>query len=441
MKGMPESGLQNEDAERGLLGAMLIVPEGYVLEDFLRVPVDAYWYERHRMIATALRRLHERGEDIDQISVVEYLRRAGQLEDVGSVAYIVGLATDVTSTEHTQTYARLVLDYAQRRRLVDLAGDVLKTARDMTIPIADVAGRVEVSVTNAIRSVSEERSIDVVADATLQILEPDRGVYFRSGIEPLDTVVGGLKGLVVVGARPSMGKSSLARDMARFQHEHGRRVALFTQDQHASDVLAFEASLRAKVPYQSIKNRTANRGEVDRWKQAVITVRDEFRDRYVIDDRPHNVYELANRIRAATRWGAELAIVDYLQLVEVPGVRGDNLVQATSHVSKMLKHLSQELELPILALAQLSRAVESRNPPRPQLSDLRESGQIEQDAEAVIFLYRQEYYESRGEGRAEHLESHADLIVAKNKTGPTGTARVLFTSPFATFRPVTGWLK
>jgi replicative DNA helicase len=434
----PDYGLHSEEAERGLLGAILIVPEGYVLEDFLTVPVEAYWVERHRIIATAVRRLVERNEGVDMATVTEYLRRAGQLEAVGSIAYIMGLGQDVLNTEHSGDYARLILDHARRRLLVAFAGDTIRYARDLTAPITEVLGRVEQQLTVAARNADQGRSVDAIAAAALAVVEPDQGVYFRTGIPTLDQVVGGLKGLVVLGARPSMGKSSLARDIARYQHEQGRKVAFFSQDQHASDLYAFEACLRIKHSYQSIKDGTAGRDAMQRYRNAVFAIREAFRETFQVDDRPHNVHELANRIRAAARWGAELVVVDYLQLIDVPGVRGDNIVQATSHVSKMLKHLTQELELPILALAQLSRNVEARNPPRPLLSDLRESGQIEQDAETVIFLYREEYYRARAEGRSEAMESYADLIVSKNKTGPTGTARVLFTSKYVTFRPVPG---
>jgi replicative DNA helicase len=431
--------LHSHDAEAGLLGATIIL-EGaeHAAEDLLAVPIGAFYSERHRVIATAMRHLIERERGFDLVTLTEHLRAHGKLDAAGGIAYLVGLADNPSSTEHTFSYRRLISDMAQRRALVDFAGDVARQAHDLSASVEEVGGRVEVALTRVVRTGDSGRSIDAIAETALEALEGDKGVYFTTGIQPLDEVVGGLKGLVILGARPSMGKSSLARDIARHQHRIGRKVAFFSQDQHASDILSFEASLRASVPYQAVKNRSLSEHDAERWRIAVRAIRDEYRDSFAIDDRPHNVYELANRIRAAARWGAELVVVDYLQLIDVPGQRGDNLVQATTHVSKTLKHLSQELELPILALAQLSRAVESRNPPKPQLSDLRESGQIEQDAEAVIFLYRQEYYAARAEGRREHLESWADLVVAKNKTGPTGTARVLFTSTYATFVPRRG---
>jgi len=431
------AGLHNEEVERALLGSMLIYPESYVLEDFLSVPTEAYWRDRHKVIASALRRMIELSEDIDLINVCEHLRRRGELEQAGSVAYIAG-ATDDANTQNTQTYAATLRDLHQRRRLVDFAGETILLARSQATPIVEVLGRVEQDLTKVARTAEEGRSIDAYADAAIDGLDGDGGGYFRSGIVELDQVTGGLKGLVVLGARPSMGKSSLARDILRHHQAGGRKVALFTQDQYGSDIIAFEASLRSRVTLQKIRGKTAEAHEIQRWRAAIAEIREEYRGTFAIDDRPHNIFALANRIRAAARWGATLVAVDYLQLVDVPGVQGQNTVQATTLVSKTLKHLTQELEMPILALAQLSRAVEARNPPVPQLSDLRESGQIEQDAEAVVFLYRREYYEARSQGRGEAVQSQADLVVAKNKTGPTGTARVTFNSKYVTFDPPPG---
>jgi replicative DNA helicase len=433
----PHRNLHNEEIERALLGSVLIYPEAYVLEDFMSVPVEAFYRDRHKVIAAAMRRMLDVKEDIDLVNVCENLRKHGELEQAGSVAYIAGVAGD-GNTQNTQTYANSLRELHQRRRLVDFAGETMLLARNQATPLPEVLGRVEQDLTRVARNAEDGRSIDGYADAALDAIDGDSGGHFKTGIVELDDVTGGLKGLVVLGARPSMGKSSLARDILRHLHKQGRKVALFTQDQYGSDVLSFEASFRSRVTLQKIKGKTAHPHEVQRWRDSVREIREEYRDSFVIDDRPHNIYALANRIRAAARWGAELVAVDYLQLIDVPGAVGQNTVQATTLVSKTLKHLTQELGMPILALAQLSRAVEMRNPPVPQLSDLRESGQIEQDAEAVIFLYRREYYEARSQGRGEALESAADLVVAKNKTGPTGTARVPFNSRYVTFRPQHG---
>jgi replicative DNA helicase len=434
----PYRNLHDEDVERALLGSVLLHPYDYVLEDFLSVSTDSYWLQRHRVISDAIKHINEQDDVVDLVSLTDYLRRQGRLEDVGSIPYLTALA-EQGSTDATRQYATSINDYARRRALVDFAGKTVTMARDQASTLTEVIGRLEQELTLAARNSGvSERGVDGYADAALAALEDEGGGRFTTGIESLDKVTGGLKGLVILGARPSMGKSALARDILRNQHNRGRKVALFTQDQYGSDVISFEASLRSKVPLQRVKIKNVGEHELQAWRASLREIRDEYRETYRIDDRPHNIFELANHIRSAARWGAELVVVDYLQLIDVPGVQGAHTVQATTLVSKTLKHLTQELNMPILALAQLSRAVEARSIPKPQLSDLRESGQIEQDAEAVIFLYRQEYYQSRADGRGEQVQSYADLIVAKNKTGPTGTARTLFNSIYVTFAPIEG---
>lgn len=430
--------LHSLDAERGLIGSAIIDPDGFPMDDFMTVPSDAYWGERNRLIASRMRSMMEQDISIDLVTLVDTLRLNGELERAGSVAYVMGCAEGVPTTEHSREYARTILDLAARRQLVAFAGETSRLARDVAVPLDEAYGRVEEQLTLATRTVEKGHGIDAYAEQARRSIEgDDEGhVYFRTGLAPVDRLVGGLKGLVIVGARPSMGKSSLARDILRYQVRQGRKVALFTQDQLGSDTLSFEASIRSQVPLHKLKQGLVRADQRDAWFRSLGQVRDEYRPLFAIDDRPHNIHALASRIRAAARWGADLIAVDYLQLVDVPNIRDGNTVMSTSLVSKTLKRLTQELGIPIIALAQLSRAVESRDPPRPRLSDLRESGQVEQDAEAVLFLYRSEYYAARDQGRQEDLESYADIIISKNKTGPTGTARVLFQSEYATFRAI-----
>lgn len=426
--------LHAEEVEAALLGAVIIHPHDDVLENFLSVPVSAYWSERHRIIAEAIRTLNDLEIEPDLVNITDHLRRSGKLEAVGSAAFLIGVA-ESGSTSGSYDYAQRLLELYRRRKLVDFAGESIRLARDLGLGMTEIKGRIEQSLTAAEVAGEDHRGIDLYAETAIGAISGGKTKgWFRSGIEELDRVTGDMKGLVVIGARPSMGKSSLARDILRNQVKAGRKVALFTQDQYGSDVMAFEASLRSRIEYGLVKSGDARPDQKERWRRAVLAVRDEYRETFLIDDRPHNIYELATRIRAAARWGAELIAIDYLQLIEVPGTRGDSTLSSVTQISKTLKHLTQELELPIIALAQLSRAVENRNPPRPMLSDLRESGQIEQDAEVVIFLYREEYYRARSEGRSEDPESWAELVISKNKTGATGTARIPFTSTFATFQ-------
>lgn len=430
----PNTGLHSEEAERGLLGAILIDPLGDPRDAFMSTPTAAFWLPRHQTIAARVRTMLDTGIDLDLVTLTDNLRVNGELEQVGSVAYLLGMAEDLLTTEHAHAYATTIQDLWHRRNLAAFGSETIQIARDRTRPLDDAYGLVETKLTSAIRSTDESGNLDAYADEALDVLEPGGGGYLRTGIHAFDDLTGGMKGLVIVGARPSMGKSSLARDVLRHQHALGKRVALFTQDQSASEVFSFETSIASKVPFHLIQGGKALPEERERWRYANRQLREQRRDSFIVDDRPHNLHALTSKILAAARWGADLVAVDYLQLVDVPGVKDGNMVHTVTMISKALKHLTQELGIPILALAQLSRAVEARSDKRPMLSDLRESGQIEQDANMVVLLYRPEYYQARAEGRAETPESLAELIVAKNKTGPSGTARVVFESHFASFR-------
>lgn len=427
-----QSALIAEAAERELIGSVLLDPIG--AEDAFRsVPLGDYYVERHRIIARSILGLLDEGYDLSAVTLVESLRAAGHLERVGSLPYVIGLGDLVSTAAYVDSTARLVSDRARRRELVSFAQETAVAAKDPSLSLDEVYGDVERRLT-MLRGDVTTVDIDDYAEEALATLDGETGAFWRTGIGALDRIVGGFKGLTILAARPSMGKSSLMRDMLRHNALRLGKVALFTNDQSGGDVLAFEASRRSGIMYHAIKTRTARPSEVARWRDAVYACRDEYRQTFLVDHRMHAVDVLASRVRAAVRWGAGLIAVDYLQNVPVPGARVDNLTATVSLVSKALKGLAQETGVPILALAQLSRAVESRKDRRPIMADIRESGQVEQDAEAVVFLYRDEYYRAREEGRGEEVESYAEVNVAKNKTGPCGTARLIFDSRYATFR-------
>jgi replicative DNA helicase len=418
-------------AEKELLGCMMIDPIG-VEDAFLSVGVEDWFSEKHRRIASGIRDLMAEGLDVTPVTLIEHLRGRGDLDRAGTLPYIMGLGDTVSSTVYADSSAALVLDRARRRRLVTFAQETVRRAKDAELPLDEVYGAVERSLGQA-RGTRDRPLLDDYADEALAVLDHTLSTYWQSGLPALDRLSGGFKGLTILAARPSMGKSSLMRDILRFNAERAP-VALFTNDQAGSDVLSFEASRRSRVPFHEIKTWAAVPTSQKRWRDALIAVRDEFRESYLIDHRPHNIDALASHIRSAARWGAQLIAVDYLQNVPVPGQSADNLVRSVGLVSQTLKLLTQELSVPILALAQLNRGVENRKDKRPIMSDLRESGQIEQDAEAILFMFREEYYLSRDQGRREDVESWCEIIVAKNKTGPTGTARLIFDSHLATFR-------
>jgi replicative DNA helicase len=239
-------------------------------------------------------------------------------------------------------------------------------------------------------------------------------------------MLGGLKGVVVLAARPSTGKSSLARDILRNLRGKGKKGALLTPDQSGADILRMEASLASGVNLTRIKSRLHTLQEGERWKRQLHAIRDALPAQTVIDDRPLNLPSLTARIRNAIRWGADLVVVDYMQLVDVPGLRASEEYAAVTATSKMVKRLARESGVPILMLAQLNRSSEARSNPRPIMSDLRSSGQIEQDADAIIFLHRPDMVSG------DPIQP-IEVIVAKQKDGPTGMIQLLFKREFSTF--------
>jgi replicative DNA helicase len=424
--------LYSEEAEKELLGSTLLDPDGS-RESFDAVPLEAYYLERNRILAGVIRDLYEERFDVSPVAIIDRLRGSGQLEAVGSVPYIMGLMETLATAAYSWTSAQVVLERMQRRKLLEFSQETAALVRDEGLTIDELYGSVETRLTS-LRGDRGGQDVDAFFQQAAASLDPDTTPMMPTGLRKLDDIIGGFVGLFIIGARPSMGKSSLLRDILRHQAERGNKVALFSMDQAGSDVLALEASRRSQVSYSLITQRKASAKQRDAWSEALKETRDEFRRLYRIDQRVLTLDVLASSARAAARWGARVIAVDYLQLVKVPGVDAEHLTHSNTAVSKLLKELAQELEVPIVAAAQLNRQVEMRRDKRPTMADLRESGQIAQDANIVALLYRGEYYDARDQGRAEELESYAEVNIAKNKIGPTGTARLVFESRYATFR-------
>lgn len=420
----------SKDAEDAVLGSVLLDPGAIEEIEFLEA--DDFYSEKNRLVWNAMQGIKGNGGIIEMVSVVEALRQQGKASEVDP-AYIMGLMEGTPNSAAILQYADIIRGSREKRRLLDLANRVKHEVTSTDTPVDEVITGLEQDLT--MLKVSRVKQGDPnYADEALSILDKDSGLYIKTGYPTLDKVIGGLKGFIVIGGRPSMGKSAFLRDLLRAQAHRDKKVALFSQDQPGSDVYRFEASLRSKVPLEKIKNGTANEHEVERWRTVVAGMKRDFKERFAVDDYPYNITQLASRIRAAVRWGATLIGVDYLQLIGVPGGKAVDFQANASHVSKTLKHLAQELRVPIIALAQLNRNVEARANKRPMLSDLRETGQIEQDTDAVMFVFRPSYYERQESGGEEPLEAIAEIIVAKQKDGPTGTVRLKFDTKLVTFR-------
>jgi len=422
---------QNLDAEQSVLGSMLIDGDAIARVMDLLGP-DDFYREAHRSVFEAVVSLYDRGEPVDLVTVTEELRTRGVLDDVGGASYIMSLANAVPTSANVEYYARIVEEKAVLRRLVKTATAIVARAyegKDDLEVLLDEAEQAVFAISQGIRG-KQYASLREILTETFEHIEyiyvnKGKAIGVPTGFRDLDQLTSGLQRseLAVLAARPSEGKSTLALNVARNAAlEYDVPVGVFSlemsKEQVAQRLLCSEARVdghRLRTGYLSDDDWPKLSRALGRLSEAPI----------YIDDTPNlSIMELRARAR---RMKAEhdigLLIVDYLQLMHTRG-RAENRQQEISEITRSLKALARELSVPILALSQLSRAVEQRQDRRPQLSDLRESGAIEQDADLVAFIYRDP---KRHEG------SEIEIIVAKQRNGPTDTVQMVFRRNYGRF--------
>jgi replicative DNA helicase len=397
---------------------------------------DHFYKNGNGQIFSTMLNLFEKGEPIDTVSVIDLLKKNKELEKVGGTYYITGLVESVPTAAHAERYAKIVLEKALLRRLILLSHDIAKEAYDDSQEIGDILDTVEQSIF----SITQKRlkggftHIDPILVKTFEKLEQislNKGsvIGVPSGLLDLDDLTSGFQDgdLVIIAGRPGMGKTALALSLLRNAALEGNvGVGMFSLEM-ANHQLAMRL-LCAEARVDSHFVRTGNLPKTH-WKNLSLAVGSLAEAPIYLDDTPAlTVLELrakARRLKAEHNIG--MIVVDYLQLMQGPkGV--ENRQQEISVISRSLKALAKELEIPVVALSQLSRAVEQRADKQPQLSDLRESGAIEQDADVVIFLYRPWVYSQDDED-----EGIAKIIVAKQRNGPTGSVEASFISKYARF--------
>lgn len=431
LKGQPQS----IEAEQAVLGSMLTTKEA-VSKSLQWLKPNMFYKDAHIRIASCMVDLFEKGEPIDAVSVVDRLKKKNELKGVGGAYYISGLAESVPTTANVEYYAKIVLEKSILRTLIQVSHEVSKNASEDNQDVDDILDAAE----SAIFNISEKRlkgGFDHLGSMLHQTFEqldkiaatPGSITGVASGLVDLDNMTSGFqKGeLIIVAGRPGMGKTALALSMGRnaaVMDQVG--VGMFSLEmanhQLAMRLLCAEGRVDShlvrtgKLPKSQMKNLSIASGNL---AEAPI---------YLDDTAGMSVLEVrakARRLKAEKDIG--LIIVDYLQLMTGPkGV--ESRQQEISHISRSLKNLAKEIEVPVVALSQLSRAVESRTDRRPQLSDLRESGAIEQDADVVMFLYRPWIYSQEDEDKGK-----AQVMVAKQRNGPTGNINVTFIDRFARF--------
>ena len=422
---------QNIDAEKSLLGAILIDQE--VLIDVVEIVKATDFYDkRHGKIFAGMIRLYQNHEGVDLITVTDELKKNGHLDEIGGSTYLAELTNHVPTAAHASSYAEIVSQAAVRRRLIKASADINSLAFDENLTVPQLLGQSEAELFSVSDSSLKQdlTSISDILDTSfdrINDLYVNKGVLrgVKTGYRDLDNMTAGLQrsDLIILAARPAMGKTTLVTNLAYNVATIEKKTVLFFSLEMSKEQL-IDRMLADAAGVDSWNIRTGNLTEEDFAKLAEAS--GEMAEAPIfIDDTPGvSVLEMRTKARRAAHDGElGLIIIDYLQLMQGSGSAqaNGNRVQEVSEISRGLKLLARELNVPVIALSQLSRSVESRSPQIPQLADLRESGSIEQDADIVMFIYREAYYNPETE-----RENITDLILAKHRHGPTGTVELYF---------------
>jgi len=427
------------EAEESVLGAtMLSADAANVALERLR-PEDFY-KPAHQEIFEAITRLFDGNEPIDAITVSDWLRRTERLDRIGGIGFITRLMDGVPTTSNIEYYAGIVDETSTRRRLMQAGGTVGKLAMEGDREIEDVLDGAEAAVLKVAEHKLGDGLVQVgpMLHDTLEKIEElgTRGgdiTGLPTGFRDLDKKLAGLHpaNLFVIAARPSMGKSALALNIAQNIAEGGSPVAVFTLEMSREEVVLRLLSSMASI--DSHRLRTGQLGP-ELWQKVARETSRLFEMPFFVDDSPDLTVTAirAKCRRMHRRNGLSLVVVDYLQLMQGPA-RADNRQQEIADISRSLKNLARELHVPVIAVSQLNRQLEQRENKRPRLGDLRESGAIEQDADVVAFIYRDEYYSPD----AVEARGVAEVNIAKHRAGATGNVMMTFAAEFTRFRNYT----
>jgi replicative DNA helicase len=424
----------NIEAEQSVLGSLLIDRDAIIKVAAYLKPEDFY-VGANGTIYKAVLDLYNKREPTDFVTLSDELERREVLDDIGGVSYLSSLLNTVPTAVHIEYYGRIVERHATLRRLIDAGTEIVGIGFQDKVDTEDALDAAE----RALFEVSQKRQtkdFQAIADVLdryfdqIDYLQQNRGavVGVPSGYTDLDQLTGGLQrsDLIIVAARPSMGKTAFSLGLAYGAAiQHGRSVGIFSLEMSADQLVQRLLATETGVDSHRLRLGMIDDGEWDRISRAFGRLSEA---KIYIDDSANasimDVRSKARRLQAES--GLDLLIVDYLQLMS--GRRSENRVQEISEISRGLKGLARELNIPVIALSQLSRAVETRADHRPMLSDLRESGSIEQDADIVMFIYRDEKYDENSDKKG-----IAELIVSKHRNGPVGTINLRFFERTARF--------
>lgn len=431
----------SEAAEQSVLGSLILSDEAVARVEEILKPEDFY-RDSHREIFDCILTLSRAGQGIDLITLSEELKRRGLLEKVGGLTYLAEVAGSVPSAANAEDYAQIVRNKSVLRALARAAnrilGQVYSSEADLPAILAEAERQIlEVAQRGTVRGFAELRDVLDRALDHIEFLYTNRGqtTGIPTGLVDFDAMTSGFhpSELIILAARPSMGKTQLALNIARNAAIEGKKaVAVFSLEMPAEQLALRLLSAESLIDSQRL--RTGYLKEEEDWKKLSFALARLSEAPIYIDDTSGLT---VNEIRARARLlqqerQLDLIVIDYLQLMSGSGRRSENRQQEISEISRSLKGIARDLNVPVLALSQLSRAVESRQDKRPMLSDLRESGAIEQDADLVCFIYREDYYPQAGEEKGDK-SNIAEIIIAKQRNGPIGKFELLFMKEIGKF--------
>jgi replicative DNA helicase len=433
------------DAEEAVLGSLLIDPEA-IFKTVAVLKAEDFYREKNRWTYEGCQQLYDRKEAINQITIAHELARRQQLEAAGGAAYLSHLVSQVPTSVHVEHYANIVFRLSMMRQIISASNQIASIGYEAPPDADDALDRAESILYRLRRGQSQRDFIHIreVLDRYFEesSMDPEHGgtlPHVPSGFADLDKLLGGLQrsDMIILAARPSMGKTSLALNIARNAAvDHGARVAVFSLEMSKMELAYRFLSCESGIDAQRLRLDQLSQ----RQREKIMDVMPRLAEAQIyIDDSPvlreSDMRSKARRLHSEK--GIDLVIVDYIQLMRSSRFT-DNRVVEMSEISRSIKAIARELDVPVIAVSQLSRAVEARHPHTPMLSDLRDSGSIEQDADVVLFIYREDVYTTEEEWDSKFPEKPyprglAELIVAKHRNGPVGHVPVFFRERLAKF--------
>ncbi|MDN3017817.1 replicative DNA helicase [Paenibacillus sp. BSR1-1] len=427
---------QNIEAEQAVLGAIFLEPSSLTVASEILIPEDFY-RAAHQKIFNVMLNLNDQGKAVDLITVTEELAAAKLIEDIGGVSYLSDLSGAVPTAANIEYYARIVGEKSLLRRLIRTATNIAQdgyTREDEVDALLSEAEKNIMEVANRKNAGAFHNIKDVLVRTydNIEVMHNRVGdiTGLETGFVDLDRMTAGFQrnDLIIVGARPSVGKTAFALNIAQnVAKKTGENIAIFSLEMGAEQLVMRLLCAEGNIDAQRL--RTGSLTEED-WGKLTMAMGSLSNTGIFIDDTPGvRISDIRSKCRRLKQeHGIGMILIDYLQLILGSGRSGENRQQEVSEISRSLKQLARELQIPVIALSQLSRGVEQRQDKRPMMSDIRESGSIEQDADIVAFLYRDDYYDKESEAK-----NIIEIIIAKQRNGPVGTVQLAFVKEYNKF--------